>query len=109
MRRHKLETAVAVAIPVAVPAGAVAQAAVLAAIAGGAGVALWQARLARRQTAVAREEAAHAAAVKGFLTSFFKSGSLEEDGGAQLGRLSVQQFVERGGRRSTRASPAIRD
>ena len=96
LRRHKIETAVAAAIVVAVPAGAQAQAAVLTAIAAGAGVALWQARLARRQTQVAKDEAARAAAVKAFLTSFFKSGSLAEDAGAQLGRLSVQQFVERG-------------
>ena len=99
VRRHKLETAVGAAIVVAVPAGAVAQAAVLLAIAAGAGVSLWQARVARRQTQLAKEEAARAAAVKAFLTSFFKSGSLEEDGGAQLGRLTVRQFVERGARK----------
>ena len=96
VRRHKLETAVAAAIVVAVPAGAAAQAAVLTAIGAGAGVALWQTRLARRQAQVAKDEAARAAAVKSFLTSFFKSGSLDEEGGAQLGRLSVQRFVERG-------------
>jgi serine/threonine protein kinase len=96
VRRHKLETAVGAAIVVAVPAGAAAQAAVLTAIAVGAGVALWQARLARQQTQVAKDEAARAAAVKAFLTSFFKSGSLDEDGGALLGRQSVRQFVERG-------------
>ena len=99
VRRHKLETVVALAVVVAVPAGAAAQVAVLAAIAAGAGVALWQARLARRQAMIAKGEAARAAAVKAFLTSFFKSGSLDEDGGAQLGRLSVQQFVERGARK----------
>ena len=96
VRRHKLESAVGVAIAVAVPAGAAAQAAVLTSIAAGAGIALWQARVARRQAQRATEEAERAAAVKGFLTSFFKSGSLEEDGGLRLGRLSVHQFVERG-------------
>ncbi|MCE9657396.1 MAG: serine/threonine-protein kinase [Burkholderiales bacterium] len=99
VRRHKLESAVALAIVIAVPAGAAAQAAVLAAIAGGAGVAVWQARIARRQTRVAREEASRAEAVKTFLTSFFKSGTLEDDAGAQLGRLSVRAFVERGARK----------
>ena len=99
VRRHKLETAIGTAIVIAVPAGAVAQAAVLMAIAAGAGVALWQARVARQQTKIAKEEAARAAAVKAFLTSFFKSGSLEEDGGARLGQLSVQEFVERGARK----------
>ena len=99
VRRHKLETAVGAAIVIAVPAGAVAEVAVLAAIAAGAGAALWQARLARRQARIAREQAAHATAVKSFLTSFFKLGSLDEDAGAQLGRLSVRQFVERGARK----------
>ncbi len=99
VRRHKLETAAGAAIVIAVPAGAVAQVAVLAAIAAGAGVALWQARLARRQAQAARAQTAQAAAVKAFLTSFFKLGSLDEDAGAQLGRLSVRQFVERGARK----------
>lgn len=99
VRRHKLEAAVGAAVIVAVPAGAAAQAAVLTAIAAGAGVALWQMRRARQQAQAALAEAARAAAVKDFLTSFFKSGSLDEDGGAQLGRLSVQQFVERGARK----------
>ena len=77
IRRHKLEAAVAAAIVIAVPAGAAAQAAVLAAMAAGVGVALWQARVAKQQTRIAKDEAARAAAVKSFLTSFFKSGSLE--------------------------------
>ena len=99
VRRHKLETAVGAAIVVAVPAGAVAQAAVLLAIAAGAGVALWQARVARQQAHIAKDEAARAAAVKLFLANFFKTGSLEEDRGARLGRLTVQEFVERGARK----------
>ena len=99
VRRHKLETAVGAAILIAVPAGAAAQAAVLVAIAAGAAVALWQAQVARQQTRIATEEAARAAAVKSFLTSFFKSGSIEEDAGARLGRLTVQEFVERGARK----------
>ncbi len=99
VRRHKLETAVALAIIVALPAGAAAQVAVLAAIAAGAGVALWQARAARAQAQRAGAEAARAAAVKGFLTSFFESGSLDKDGGALLGRLTVREFVERGAAR----------
>ena len=76
VRRHKLETAIGAAIVIAVPAGAVAQAAVLMAIAAGAGVALWQARVARQQTKIAKE-----------------------DGGARLGKISVQEFVERGARK----------
>ena len=99
VRRHPLETAVGVAILIAVPAGAAAQVAVLAAIASGAGAVAWQAKRARRQARLAKEEAARAAAVKTFLTSFFKSGSLADDAGARLGQLTVQQFVERGARK----------
>ncbi|MGE5338547.1 MAG: protein kinase domain-containing protein [Gemmatimonadota bacterium] len=60
VQRHRLETAVAAAIVVAIPAGAIAQAAVLVAISTGAGAALWQARRAATQAALARERA-HAA------------------------------------------------
>ena len=82
VRRHKLETAVAASIVVAVPAGATAQAAVLVAIAGGAGVALWQARLARQQTAVAKVEAARAEEVKDFALSIFEEADTDSGAGA---------------------------
>ena len=81
VRRHKLETAVAVAILVAVPAGAVAQAAVLAALAAGAGVALWQARVARRQADRARAEAVRAEQVKDFALSIFESADTNAGAG----------------------------
>ena len=82
VRRHKLETAVAVAIVVAVPAGAVAQAAVLVAIGAGAAVALWQMRLARRQSEVARSEATHAKEVKAFALSIFQAAGTDAGAGA---------------------------
>ena len=82
VRRHKLETAVGVAILVAVPAGAVAQAAVLAALAAGAGVALWQARVARRQAERARAEAARAEQVKDFALSIFEGANTDSGAGA---------------------------
>ena len=83
VRRHKLETAVAVAILVAVPAGAVAQAAVLAALAAGAGVALWQARVARRQADRARAEAVRAEQVKDFALSIFESADTDAGAGVE--------------------------
>ena len=82
VRRHKLETAVAVAIVVAVPAGAAAQAAVLVAIGAGAALALWQMRVARRQTEVARSEAAHAKQVKEFALSLFQAAGTDAGAGA---------------------------
>jgi len=82
VRRHKLETAVAVAILVAVPAGAAAQAAVLAALAAGAGVALWQARVARRQAERARAEAVRAEQVKDFALSIFEGANTDSGAGA---------------------------
>src|SRR6185295_2268308 len=87
VRRHKLETAVAVAILVAVPAGAVAQAAVLTALAAGAGVALWQARVAHRQAARAGAEAVRAEQVKDFALSIFEGANT--DSGASAATSAV--------------------
>ena len=82
VRRHKLETAVGVAIVVAVPAGAAAQAAVLVAIGAGAAVALWQMRLARRQAQAARDQAAHAEQVKDFALSILQGANTDSGAGA---------------------------
>ena len=81
VRQHKLETAVGAAIVVAMAAGAVAQAAVLIAIGAGAAVALWQMRVAQRQTAAAKSEAAHARQVKEFVLSIFQAASTDTGAG----------------------------
>jgi len=82
VRRHPLETAVAAAIVIAVPAGAAAQAAVLTAIGVGAGVAVWQMRVARRQAQVARREAARAEQVKDFALSILQGANTDSGAGA---------------------------
>ena len=94
VQRHKLETAVGVAIVVAVPAGAAAQAAVLAAIAAGAGVALWQARLARQQAKVAKEEAAHAEQVKDFALSILQGANTDSGAGAATTAVDVLKAAQ---------------
>ena len=98
VRRHKLETAVGLSILVAVPAGAIAQAAVLVAIGAGAAVALWQMRVARRQTQAARSEATHAEEVKAFVLSIFHAASTDEGAGAATTAVdllkSAQQRID---------------
>jgi serine/threonine-protein kinase len=72
----------------ALAVGAVA--AVIAALAIGATVALWQAREARRQ-------AASAAAVKDFLITLFEANSLEQEDAARRRQLTAGQLLEEGG------------
>jgi serine/threonine protein kinase len=72
VRRHRLETAVGAAVLVAV----------LSAIGTGAGVALWQMRVARRQAQVAREQAARAAQVKDFALSILQGANTDSGAGA---------------------------
>jgi serine/threonine-protein kinase len=81
--RHKFESAVLAAIAIAIPAGAVAQAAVLLAIAGGATIALWQARTAKQQARLAREQAVRAEEVKRFVLSFFEDADADRGAGRQ--------------------------
>ena len=81
VRRHKVESAGAVAILVAVPAGAAAQAAVLGALAAGAAVALWQARAARIQARLAEAQARRAEQVKDFALSIFERANTDSGAG----------------------------
>ena len=71
VRRHKLETAVAVALVVAAVGGAHAQVAVMLALAAGAVVALWQRNQAVRQAEIARAAQARGEQVKDFIASIF--------------------------------------
>jgi serine/threonine protein kinase len=89
--RHKLEAGAVVAVLVAIPAGAVAQAAVLIAIAGGAAVALWQARVARQQAQRAAVQADRAERVKRFVLSIFESADAETGGSASMSAAEVLQ------------------
>ncbi len=71
VRRHKLETAIAVALVVAAVGGAYAQVAVTLALAAGALVALWQRNNAVRQAEIARAALARGEQVKDFIASIF--------------------------------------
>ena len=71
VRRHKLETAIALAVPLAVLGGAYAQVLVLLALAAGATVALWQRNRALAQAERARAALERAEQVKGFIASIF--------------------------------------
>ena len=99
VRRHKLETAVGLAIVVAVPAGAAAQAAVLVAIAGGAGAALWQARKARAQAAEAQRQTKRAQAVQGFLLDIFRANSDRQADPLKARSATARELLDLGAQR----------
>ena len=71
VRRHKIETAIGLALPVAALGGAFAQVLVLLALAAGATVALWQRNRALAQAERARAALDRAEQVKGFIASIF--------------------------------------
>ena len=71
VRRHKLETGIALALPVAALSGAYAQALVLLALAAGAMLALWQRNRALQQAEHARAALQRAEQVKSFIASIF--------------------------------------
>jgi eukaryotic-like serine/threonine-protein kinase len=110
--RRKLETAIAAAIVIALLGGAHAQAAVAVALAAGSGVALWQARVARREAATARAErsqalaAAEAArqaqtqaqAVQAFMSGLFKANKLAQEDPAAARQWTALQLLDRGAR-----------
>jgi serine/threonine protein kinase len=112
LQRHKLETGIAAALLVALVGGAHAQVAVAAALAIGSGVALWQARVARRQAATARQERAQAlaaadaarraetraVAMQGFMSDLFRANALEQENPAAMRQLTAQQLLDRGAR-----------
>jgi len=80
VRRHRLETAIAVALVLALIGGAYAQVAVATALAVGSGIALWQARSALWQARLAREQATRAEETKKFVLSFFEAGDADRGG-----------------------------
>ncbi len=112
LQRHKLETGIAAALLVALVGGAYAQVAVAAALAIGSGVALWQARVARREAATARQERAQAlaaadaarraetraVAMQGFMSDLFRANALEQENPAAMRQLTAQQLLDRGAR-----------
>ena len=71
VRRHKVESAIVVAVLVAALGGAYAEVLVAMALGGGAVVALWQRNRALRQAELARAALARAEQVKNFIASIF--------------------------------------
>ena len=71
MRRHKVETAIVVALVVAAAGGAYAQVLVALALGAGTVAALWQRNRALRLAEIAREALARGEQVKGFVASIF--------------------------------------
>lgn len=97
--RHKLETGIAAAALVAIVGGAYAQIAVAAALAAGSGLALWQARVARRQTAVAERQARHARAAMSFVTDMLRTAGVEQDDPLRARRTTAEELVRLGASR----------
>jgi serine/threonine-protein kinase len=91
--RRKLESAVIAAIAIALVVGAEAQAAVLFAIGAGAAVALWQARLARRQARRAREETARAEGVKRFVLAILEGAGVDRGGSRQTTAVELLELA----------------
>ncbi len=99
VRRRPFEAAVVAAVALAVPAGAHLQAAVLVSMGAGTGAALWQARRARRQAAVALTEQQRADAVKTFIASTFKQATPREGaGGVVTANDLLHAAAERAGK-----------
>ena len=82
--RHRIETAIAAALVIALLGGAYAQVVITVALAAGSGVALWQARSARKQATLAREQAARAEEVKKFVLSIFTDANPDGGEGHQV-------------------------
>jgi eukaryotic-like serine/threonine-protein kinase len=81
LRKHKLPVAVGAAIGLALLGGALPSAAVMIALAAGAGAALWQAGVARREAKSARTEARRAERVKQFIESIFTQATPRQGAG----------------------------
>ena len=96
VRRHKAETAVALALALAVVGGAYAQVLVLLSMGAGTLVALWQRRQALQHAAVAQAATARAEQVKDFIGSIFtqavpRAGSGGSVAAADLLRAAAQR------------------
>jgi len=96
--RHRAASAVGLGVALALVGGAHAQVAVLLALAAGTLLALWQARSARAQTALAQAAQRHAEEVKQFIASVFTEARPLEGSGGVVTALallaSAQQRIE---------------
>ncbi len=89
--------------------GVSATALVVVAVAGGVAATLWQARVARHQAALARDEAANANAIKDFLLGVFNTAHIGD--GKSAGDTTAQQLLQSGGERllaDDKLAPSVR-
>ena len=107
-RRHRWPLAAAgvslTAFGLAIGVGATAL--VVMALLLGLGLAIWQAREARRQAREARREAARAAAVQGFLLDVFRANSDQQADPQQARATTARELLDRG---SERVEAALAD
>ncbi len=95
VRRHKAESAIAVALLVAALGGAYAQVLVLLALGVGAVVALWQRNRALRQAELARAALARAEQVKNFIASIFTQAVPRAGHGGAVTAVDLLQAAAR--------------
>ena len=107
MRRHKAESAIAVALLVAALGGAYAQVLVLLALGGGAVVALWQRNRALRQAELARAALARAEQVKNFIASIFTQAVPRAGHGGAVTAVDLLQAAARRVETDLSAQPEI--
>jgi hypothetical protein len=107
VRRHKLETAIALALLVAIAGGAYAQVLVSLALASGALVALWQRNRALRQAEIARSALARGEQVKDFIASIFTQAVPRAGRGGVVAAADLLRAAARRVETDLAAQPAV--
>ena len=107
VRRHKVESAIALGLVLALLGGAYAQVAVLLAIGIGALVALWQRNRARSQAERARAALARAEQVKNFIASIFTQAVPREGIGGAVTAVDLLRSAARRVESDLSAQPEI--
>ena len=95
MRRHKLQTAIALAVVVALLGGNYAQLLVASALGSGAALALWQRNRASAEAARARAALARAEQVKAFIASIFTQAVPNDGRGGPVTAVGLLQAAAR--------------
>ncbi len=107
VRRHKVESAIVLALLVAALGGAYAQVLVLLALGVGAVVALWQRNRALRQAELARAALARAEQVKNFIASIFTQAVPRAGHGGAVTAVDLLQAAARRVETDLSAQPEI--
>ena len=107
VRRHKIESAIVVAVLVAALGGAYAEVLVALALAGGTVAALWQRNRALRQAELARAALARAEQVKNFIASIFTQAVPRAGHGGAVTAADLLQSAARRVETGLSAQPEI--